>query len=65
VIALCLGGYFLGRYQRKPKETRPRISELSGDLVFETPQLETKEKPGKLEGRNVILVSHGIGELEG
>jgi hypothetical protein len=41
------------------------MSKLSGDLVFETPQLETKEKPGELERRNVMLVSHGIGELEG
>jgi hypothetical protein len=53
VVGRVLGGYFLGRRGKEDLNAHPGMAELSHNGIHEIPQLETKERPGELEGRGL------------
>jgi hypothetical protein len=53
VFGLVLGGYLLGRRRKDHLNTHPGMAELSHNGIHEILQLETKERPGELEGREL------------
>jgi Na+/glutamate symporter len=53
VFGLVLGGYLLARRGKEDLNTHPGTAELNNNGIHEIPQLETKERPGELEGRGL------------